>query len=294
MPGIGMRHPCVGHRRNVGGSRGLRVRTATRSARTARRRRGTTSPSRVVASTRRPGVLQRRSRAAASASSTPPESRRCCPPRHAGTFRCRDRRCGRPAPRRRRPSRRRSGSASRRYRVRRSPTATATRRGPSASTSASVDLGHRAHRDQPDRSHGVRQRFCRPIGDQLHRAPPSSAPNRVERRLRWRTPRPPDRAATRPRRGWALRRENVRRGGGRRGGAALTAADHAGRTFGERQAACRIQAASPDGALTSSGRAALATSTSAVNAAGSLTAISARFLRSTSTPAALRPWISRL
>jgi large subunit ribosomal protein L20 len=40
--------------------------------------------------------------------------------------------------------------------------------------------------------------------------------------------------------------------------------------------------------------AAFATSTSAVNAAASLTAISARFLRSTSTPAALRPWISRL
>ena len=69
--------------------------------------------------------------------------------------------------------------------------------------------------------------------------------------------------------------------------------DHAGRTFGERPIGV-AQAASPDGALTSSGSAALATSTSAVNAAGSLTAISARFLRSTSTPAALRPWISRL
>ena len=58
--------------------------------------------------------------------------------------------------------------------------------------------------------------------------------------------------------------------------------------FGERQAA------SPDGALTSLGSAALATSTNAVKAAGSLTAISARFLRSTSTPAAFRPWINRL
>lgn len=54
------------------------------------------------------------------------------------------------------------------------------------------------------------------------------------------------------------------------------------------------QAASPDGALTSCGSAAFAISTSAVNAAGSLIAISDRFLRSTSTPAALRPWISRL
>ena len=33
---------------------------------------------------------------------------------------------------------------------------------------------------------------------------------------------------------------------------------------------------------------------SRINAAASLMAISARFLRSTSTPAALRPWISRL
>jgi len=54
------------------------------------------------------------------------------------------------------------------------------------------------------------------------------------------------------------------------------------------------QAASPDGAFTSSGRAAFATSTSAVNAASSLIAISDRFLRSTSTPASFRPWINRL
>jgi len=42
------------------------------------------------------------------------------------------------------------------------------------------------------------------------------------------------------------------------------------------------------------GTALRATSTSALNAAGSLTASSARFLRSTSTPAALRPWTKRL
>ena len=47
-------------------------------------------------------------------------------------------------------------------------------------------------------------------------------------------------------------------------------------------------------ALTSSGRAPLATSTRAVNAVASLTAMSARTLRSTSTPAALRPWMNRL
>ena len=48
------------------------------------------------------------------------------------------------------------------------------------------------------------------------------------------------------------------------------------------------------GALTSSGRAALAVSTSAANAGASLTARSARILRSTSTPARLRPWMKRL
>ena len=42
------------------------------------------------------------------------------------------------------------------------------------------------------------------------------------------------------------------------------------------------------------GRFALATSTSAANAASSVTAMSARTLRSTSTPAALRPWTKRL
>lgn len=74
---------------------------------------------------------------------------------------------------------------------------------------------------------------------------------------------------------------------------------HPGRAFGEhrrRPASGRNpdQAASPEGALTSSGSAARATSTSAVNAAGSLIAMSARFFRSTSTPAAFSPWISRL
>ena len=66
--------------------------------------------------------------------------------------------------------------------------------------------------------------------------------------------------------------------------------DHPGGSFGQ----CRRQAASPAGALTSSGKAALATSTRAANAAASVMAMSARFLRSTSTPAALRPWINRL
>src|SRR5262245_49530771 len=47
-------------------------------------------------------------------------------------------------------------------------------------------------------------------------------------------------------------------------------------------------------ALTSSGRLFFARSTSASNAAGSLTASSARCLRSTSTSAAFRPWMKRL
>ena len=47
-------------------------------------------------------------------------------------------------------------------------------------------------------------------------------------------------------------------------------------------------------AFLSLGTAARATSTSAVNAAGSEMAISERFLRSTSTPASLRPCMNRL
>ncbi len=57
---------------------------------------------------------------------------------------------------------------------------------------------------------------------------------------------------------------------------------------------CAVQAVASTGALTSSGRAALATSTSATNAGRSLTARSARILRSTSTPARRRPWMNRL
>ncbi len=52
--------------------------------------------------------------------------------------------------------------------------------------------------------------------------------------------------------------------------------------------------ASALGALTSSGSAALAVATIALNAATSLTASSARILRSTSMPARLRPWMNRL
>ena len=47
-------------------------------------------------------------------------------------------------------------------------------------------------------------------------------------------------------------------------------------------------------ALTSSGRFFFASSTNASNATGSLTASSARCLRSTSTSAAFRPWMKRL
>ncbi len=46
--------------------------------------------------------------------------------------------------------------------------------------------------------------------------------------------------------------------------------------------------------FTSDGRFCFATSASEVNAAASFTASSARILRSTSTPAALMPWMKRL
>src|SRR3981081_1773107 len=64
---------------------------------------------------------------------------------------------------------------------------------------------------------------------------------------------------------------------------------HPVRAFGELRAAAP-ESVDVDGAFTSLGSAPLATSTSAVKAAGSLTAISERFLRFTSTTPALRPW----
>ncbi len=63
-----------------------------------------------------------------------------------------------------------------------------------------------------------------------------------------------------------------------------TRARHCSAVWGVAQAA-----ASDFGAFTSAGRAALATCTSAENAAGSLTARSARIFRSTSTSASRRP-----
>ena len=168
-------------------------------------------------------------------------------------------------------------------------TATATRRGDPASTSVEVGLRHSAHRDESDRSHGVRQRLCGAVGDHVHRrARPAGRRSGSAAASVTKT------SSTRPRRNAASTRlgPSARKRAARRRPAwrcsLIAAATRAERSVSP------CQAASPDGALTSSGSAALATSTSAVNAAGSLTAISARFLRSTSTPAALRPWISRL
>ena len=68
----------------------------------------------------------------------------------------------------------------------------------------------------------------------------------------------------------------------------------AARTLGDRVAVIAAIYAAARGASTSAGSALRATSTSAVNAAGSATAISASILRSTSTPAAFRPWMNLL
>ena len=152
-----------------------------------------------------------------------------------------------------------------------------------------TSLGHRTHRHQSDRSHRVRQRLCGAFGHQVHRhigQHGAEAGHRGFGRENLGYQSAPQRCL-----------DEIGSLGEKACGAAssdvavqLDRRRHPVRALGERVA----QAASPDGALTSSGSAALATSTSAVKAAGSLTAISARFLRSTSTPAALRPWISRL
>ena len=205
----------------------------------------------------------------------------------AGTSRCRGRRCGLRTRPRRRPSRRRSGSACPHYRVPKSRPPRRSTSGEPASTSERCRRRHFAHRDKSNRCHGVRQRLCRAFGDDVHRHVTQHRPEpgqcgfgdedlddelTPQRRLDEVRPLGEEALGTAPS-DVAMQLDRCR---------------HPVGALGERQAA------SPDGALTSSGSAPLATSTSAVNAVGSLTASSARILRSTSTPAALSPWISRL
>ena len=149
---------------------------------------------------------------------------------------------------------------------------------------------HFAHRDQPDRCHGVRQRLCGTVGDEVDGR---AAQHRPEAGQCGFGDEDLDHEVA-PQRGL----DEVGALGEEACGTApsdvavqLDRCRHPVGALGERQAASPDRV---DGALTSSGSAPLATSTSAVNAAGSLTAISARFLRSTSTPAAFRPWIRRL
>ena len=153
---------------------------------------------------------------------------------------------------------------------------------------------HIADRDQPDRCDGVRQGFCGAVGHQMDG---HAAEHRLEAARRGFGDEDLDHQVA-PQR----RLDEVGSLGEEACGTApsdvamqLDRCRHPVGALGERQAASPASfAGTPDGAFTSSGSAPLATSTSAVKAAGSLTAISARFLRSTSTPAAFRPWISRL
>ena len=75
------------------------------------------SPSTVVAKTCNPAAAERRSTAAAGSAARPPAQRTRCPRRRAGTWRCTGRRCGRPGPPPRPPSRATTGSTCRRFRV---------------------------------------------------------------------------------------------------------------------------------------------------------------------------------
>ncbi len=143
----------------------------------------------------------------------PPAGRRCCPPRRAGTCRCRGRHCGRRGSPRRRPSRRPTGSACPRCRARRVSTATATSRGSVGQHIGQVGVAAAAHRDQSDRSHGVRQRLCGALGDELHRQRRSAGRRSAARRPRWRRPRStsPRRNAASTRLGPSARKRPARR-----------------------------------------------------------------------------------
>ena len=154
-------------------------------------------------------------------------------------------------------------------------------------------LGNAADRHQTGRGDGLRQRFGGAVGDRLNRLPGEQAGVALccgggGEHLPHRTRVECGRHEV------GTLDQETRRAAAPGVTLEFDRGHHPGRPLRQRSGVRRRQAASPDGALTSAGSALRATSTSAVNAAGSLTAISARFLRSTSTPAALRPWIRRL
>ena len=140
LPGIGIHTRCVAPPANSLADHVPPARTATPSALRGPRRRGTL-PHRL--SSPAPGVRPRSTPQPRGPRlpRTPPGWRRCFPPRLAGTCRCTDPRCGRPARRHRRPSRRRRGSTCPHFPVRRSPPRPPRSRGAPASTSSSVVSG---------------------------------------------------------------------------------------------------------------------------------------------------------
>ncbi len=147
-------------------------------------------------------------------------------------------------------------------------TATADHVAARSSTSASATPGWPHTAISPDRGHGVRHRPCGLVGHHV------SVRRRSGSRTGGRASSVANTSSTRPRRNAASTRlgPSARKRAAWRCPAGRCSLIAAATRLDFSREGC--QAASPDGALTSSGRAALATSTSAVNAAGSLMAIS--------------------
>ncbi len=167
------------------------------------------------------------------------------------------------------------------------------------------DVEERAHGDDPGRGHAVAERGQGTVVDQGDARAPAPPARRTARRRRGsRRPRRRSPPRGRPRRALGPSARNSRRSVRTERRLSLRASltrrlptvkgvirglDRLDRRWARDR---RPQEAL--GALTSSGRAALAVSTSTAKAGASLTARSARILRSTSTPARLSPWMKRL
>ncbi len=242
---------------------------------------------------RQPGCAGRGDGARHDRPRRPRAGGRRCRRWRAGSWGCRGRPTSRPARRRRRRRRRRCGSTVPALPGSRTSAQIATSRGDRVEHVLERPVDEAAQRHDAGGVDRVAQRGQRPLVDEGDLGVPGrvrgTAPAGVAKTSTTH-PGTPQRALDGLR---AVGKEQPPLGS-LRAAAELADVLEAGVAHREGHDVQAVASVVSRGALTSAGSAALAVSTSALNAATSLTARSARILRSTSTPARLRPWMKRL